>query len=63
MKKKNLKSLSLNKKSISSLKSDAVVGAAPNTQTYCNCQGPAPEPLTIETYCWGTSGLYRCGAP
>lgn len=61
MKKKDLKNLRLNKKSISNFKKDKLVGAAPNTRTYCNCQADPAEPLTIETICWGPSGMLQCG--
>jgi hypothetical protein len=51
MKRKNLKSLNLNKKAISNFRFDSVKGGAPNTMTYCNCQDPEPHPITIETRC------------
>lgn len=51
MKKRNLKLLTLNKKAISNFGSNSIVGAAPNTMTYCNCQEPEPHPITIETRC------------
>ncbi|WP_298519960.1 hypothetical protein [uncultured Kordia sp.] len=61
MKKQDLKNLKLNKKSISNFNQSKIVGAAPNTKTYCNC-GQAPDhPLTIETICWGPSGMMQCG--
>ncbi|WP_298422637.1 hypothetical protein [uncultured Kordia sp.] len=60
MKKRNVKSLTLNKKSISNFRANIVTGAAPNTKTYCNCADPIAEPLTIEVYCWGPSGRMQC---
>jgi hypothetical protein len=62
MKKRDLKNLKLNKKSISNFRQNGLVGAAVNTKTYCNCQAAPAEPLSIETICWGASGILRCGA-
>jgi len=56
MKKKNVNTLRLNKKSISNFHQNQIVGAAPNTRTYCNCQAE-PEPVKasrfIESNCIG----------
>ncbi|KAB8151150.1 hypothetical protein EZY14_019935 [Kordia sp. TARA_039_SRF] len=62
MKRKNLKSLKLNKQAISNFKQEKLVGAAPNTKTYCKCEAEPAEPLSIETICWGPSGILQCGA-
>jgi len=51
MKKRNFKSLKLNKKEISNFGANKVIGAAPNSLSYCNCQEPDRGPITIETRC------------
>lgn len=55
MKKKNVNTLRLNKKSISNFYQNQIVGAAPNTKTYCNCQEPEPVRTSrfIESNCIG----------
>lgn len=56
MKKKNVSTLRLNKKCISNFRQSQIIGAAPNTRTYCHCY-VEPEPVKksrfIESNCLG----------
>ena len=55
MKKKNLKSLALNKKSISTLGNNVTAGALPTSRA-CGAESEFRcGPITIETICWTES--------
>jgi hypothetical protein len=63
MKKRNLKTLKLNKDSVSSLTNEEVKGGAFSDGLICNSQEPEFCNWTYNNWCYNTGSPWICTAP